>query len=78
MYKWGINNKIVTIAVESRLGKLQMITDSISIKIFMVSEDIVKPLLGSNTESKNEQQQAAYKSSYGLVFIHVRLLLSAN
>jgi hypothetical protein len=59
--------------VESRLGKLQMITDSIGVKIFMVSEDIMKPLLGSNTESKNEKQQAAYKSSYGLVFTHIHL-----
>jgi hypothetical protein len=51
-----------------------MITESVSKKISMISEDIMQPLFGSNTESKKAKQYAAYKTFYRLVFTHPILL----
>jgi hypothetical protein len=70
MNEWSVDNKIVTNAMKAGPGKLQVITDSLSIKIFVISEDIMQPLLGCNAECKKAKQQAAYNISYGLVFIH--------
>jgi hypothetical protein len=56
MYKWSVNNKILTVATKTRFDKLKMIASSVGIKIFVISEEIVKPFLGCAAEGKNTEQ----------------------
>jgi len=60
MYKWSVNNEIVAITTETGHSKLKVLTGSIRIKIFVISEDIMKPFLGCTAKCKKTKKQTAY------------------